>query len=313
MVFIDTDKRNFMELSDDDIRNLVTNSNLNSNEVTIDFINKRIYVDSIRDNIDQTKQFMIDNNFRYVGETIQIAYDHEHCGCTEDTYSETIVQDPEPCYILQSSSSQSSNNVEYCDSTVNFITTYANEFTKNPKITETLTLDATCEEGNCSWKREQDPIFIQVFDATNQRIYYKQINELSQLKVEKVNNRDKYIFRKFKETSFFNTTSASPSGNYEVILSDCALLSQTDPERKEIQIVVLENFKEDLDNLIYNFPRVNDYDFNTYAHVDHAKNDCNLASTGDAEGNYTENLTLYNEWRTILLRNSNWTVTKFTF
>jgi hypothetical protein len=302
-----------MELSDDDIRNLVTNSNLNSNEVTIDFINKRIYVDSIRDNIEETKQFMIDNNFRYVGETIQIKYDHEHCGCLENNEVTSVAQDPEPCYILQSSSSQSSNNVEYCTDVVSFKTYYANEFTKTTGAIETLTLDSTCEEGNCSWKNEPDPIFVQVFDATNQRIYFKQINELSQLKVEKVNNQDKYIFRKFKEISFFNTTTASPSGNYEVILSDCALLSQTEPERKDIEIIVLENFKEDLNNLIYNFPRVNDSDFNTYAHIDHAANNCNMGSTGDAEGNYTENLTLYNDWRNILLRNANWTVTKFTF
>lgn len=303
-----------MELSENDIRNLVTNSNLNSNEVTIDFVNKRIYVDSIRENIDETKKFMKDNNFNYVGETIQIKYDHEHCGCDETNELTSVTQDPEPCYVLQSSSSQSSNNIEFCTDIVEFKTYYANENTKNVGSVETLYLDSTCENsGNCSWKNEANPIFIQVFDQTNQLTYYKQINELSLLKIEKINNQDKFIFRKYKETSFFNTSSATPSGNYEVVLSDCALLTQTSSERKEIQILVLENFKEDLDNLIYNFPRVNESDFNTYAHIDNAKNICNSALNSSAEGNYTENLNLFEQWKNNLLINTNWIVTKYNF
>jgi hypothetical protein len=60
-----------------DILNSLSNDTLNSNSVTIDFANKKIYITANRENIDSIKTIMNQQGFDYVGETIKLQYDHK--------------------------------------------------------------------------------------------------------------------------------------------------------------------------------------------------------------------------------------------
>jgi len=287
-----------MDLNSEEILDLLTPGNLQSKDVQIDFVNKKVYVTAVRENIGFLRQFMNTQGFEYVGETVKVQYNHNCCDCGSSSNFDAPDADPIQCFVV-SSSEPSSINEDNCSPFVTlqkyaYLNPVSGCFSEN--LVLNLDTGCGCDSGNCTWRYEIPPSWFQVTDLSTNLVYNKLIGGFYQLSVE----NNEYILRELEEETYYPNISSPPVSASQILLNECPCLLETRNNSKFLKVNVLNVQYQDFKTVIAEWDYTGET-FYTFAHLTGAINECaGNVNAINPNGTYIENQTLLNQWITEL-------------
>jgi len=297
-----------MSINSDDLENVLDAETLKALGVEIDYTKKKVYITAHRDNVDFIKEYMNDQDFNFIGESVKIRYDHDGVGCQEPTDS-PVPQDPIRCYEFSSSSSSSLGD-EICTPSIE-VDIYGTtaEGICNP-TTETLTISDDCgcdESDNCTWRKDTAPSWYEVFDTSASIVsgtnhFFQQDDSFIQVKAENIGGNNIFVLRQVERTTYY-ALDFDP----DIIVDDIIELSKCpcifSPQKTSIyyNLNVLINIKEDFNSALNGYEYTNDYEVKTIAKIqgaDQIINNCHgVGNIYQPNGVFVESEELYNQWR----------------